>query len=135
VYGQGGSFTSSTPNSGGVSANSLNNPVGLALDASDNLYVADHLNNRVLFYTSGSTTATRVYGQAGSFTSNGCNFGTNTISATSLCGPWGAATDSNNKLYIAHELNNRVLFLSVWFYHRYRSVRTAVADIACSALV
>ena len=45
-------------------------PYDLALDRSGNLYVADSYNNRVLFYPAGSTTATRVYGQLGSFTTN-----------------------------------------------------------------
>ena len=54
-----------------VSANSLNNPYGVAVDSSGNLYVADSNNNRVLFYPAGSTTATRVYGQGGSFTTDG----------------------------------------------------------------
>ena len=57
VYGQMGSFTTHTANLGGISANSLENPAGLALDSSGNLYVADAYNNRVLFYLSGSTTA------------------------------------------------------------------------------
>ena len=37
-------------NNGGVSANSLNQPTGVALDASGNVYVADIYNNRVLEY-------------------------------------------------------------------------------------
>ena len=61
--GSGGSFTTNTQNNGGISANSLYEPVGVALDSSGNLYVADTGNSRVLFYPSGSTTATRVYGQ------------------------------------------------------------------------
>jgi hypothetical protein len=41
---------------------------GIALDSSGDLYVADFGNYRVLYYPSGSTTATRGYGQGGSFT-------------------------------------------------------------------
>ena len=37
-----------------------------------NLYVADYVNSRVLFYPAGSTTATQVYGQGGSFTQQRC---------------------------------------------------------------
>src|SRR5271168_4156556 len=75
VYGQGGSFTSGKGNKGGVSANSLYGPNGIALDSGGNLYVADSYNSRVLFYPAGSTTATRVYGQGGSFTTGGSNEG------------------------------------------------------------
>ena len=88
VYGQGGSFTTNTPNNGGISANSLDQPYGVALDSSGNLYVADYANNRVLFYPAGSTTATRVYGQDGSFTTNTANNGG--VSANSLDEPAGS---------------------------------------------
>ena len=108
VYGQLGSFTTNTSNKGGISANSLADPFGVALDSSGNLYVAEELNNRVLFYPSGSTTATRVYGQFGSFTTNTANNGG--ISANSLDIPTGVALDSSGNLYVADEGNSRVLF-------------------------
>jgi sugar lactone lactonase YvrE len=108
VYGQGGSFTSGTANNGGISANSLDQPYAVALDSSGNLYVAEIGNNRVLFYPAGSTTATQVYGQGGSFTTNTANNGG--ISANSLDEPLGLALDSSGDLYVADELNNRVLF-------------------------
>ena len=108
VYGQAGSFTTNTPNNGGISANSLEEPLALVLDSGGNLYVADTVNNRVLFYPSGSTTATRVYGQGGSFTSNTENKGG--VSANSLNSPEGLALDSNGNLYVGDWGNNRVLF-------------------------
>jgi hypothetical protein len=108
VYGQGGSFSTNTANNGGVSANSLNSPYGVPLDSSGNLYVCDYPNNRVLFYLSGSTTATRVYGQLGSFTTNTQNNGG--ISANSLDRPTGCVLDSSGNLYVADTFSNRVLF-------------------------
>ena len=108
VYGQGGSFTTAVNNQGGISKNSLNNPYAVAVDSSDNLYVADQVNNRVLFYPAGSTTATRVYGQGGSFTTAGNNQGG--ISANSLSAPYGVAVDSSGNLYVGDSGNNRVLF-------------------------
>ena len=108
VYGQGGSFTTGIPNNGGISANSLDEPLGVVLDSSGNLYVADENNNRVLFYPSGTTTATQVYGQAGSFTTNTANLGG--ISANSLSRPFGVSLDSSGNLYVADTFNNRVLF-------------------------
>jgi hypothetical protein len=108
VYGQGGSFTSNAANTGGVSASSLNNPLALALDSGGDLYVVDRSNNRVLFYPRGSTTATRVYGQNGGFTSTSANNGG--ISANSLSQPWAVAVDSSSNLYVADTSNNRVLF-------------------------
>ena len=108
IYGQGGSFTSAAANHGGISADSLSVPMGIALDQSGNLYVADSGNNRILFFPSGSTTATRVYGRGGSLTSNTPNNGG--LSANSLNQPQAVALDSSGDLYAADASNNRVLF-------------------------
>ncbi len=108
VYGQDGSFTSNTMNNGGISATSLSGPLALALDGNDNLYVDDDNNNRILFYPAGSTTATQVYGQGGSFTTNATNSG-GSVSASNLNDPEGITVDSNGNLYVADSNNNRVL--------------------------
>ena len=108
VYGQGGSFTTGDANKGGVvSADTLNTPSGLAADSSGNLYVSDTASNRVLYYPAGSTTATAVYGQGGSLTSNTTNNGG--ISANSLAYPFGLALDSFGSLFVVDTGNNRVL--------------------------
>jgi hypothetical protein len=104
-------FTSNTPNNGGISASSLASPSGVAVDGSRNLFVADRGNNRVLEYNTPLTTDTvadRVFGQAGSFTTNDCNKG-GVISASSICVPAQVAVDSSGNLFVADELNNRVL--------------------------
>lgn len=106
VYGQAGSFTSNAANNGGISADSLNQPWGIAVDASG-VYISDRYNNRVLFYPGVSTTATRVYGQAGSFSTNSPNSGG--LSANTLYNPAGIAVDTSG-LYVADYYNNRVLF-------------------------
>ncbi|HRG47684.1 MAG TPA: NHL repeat-containing protein [Leptospiraceae bacterium] len=106
VYGQNGSFSTGTANNGGISANSLNTPIGIAVD-STGLYVADSLNNRVLYFAGTSTTATRVYGQAGSFTANTNNNGG--LSANSISMPYGLAVDSTG-VYVADTNNQRVLW-------------------------
>jgi sugar lactone lactonase YvrE len=105
VYGQAGSFTTGTVNNGGISATSLYLPLGMVLDGSGNLYVADTKNNRVLYYPSGSTTATAVYGQGGSFTSSG-----STCTAAGLNHPSFLHLDSAGNLYVADASNNRVLY-------------------------
>jgi sugar lactone lactonase YvrE len=103
-------FTHNNVNNGGLSANSLSEPVGAAVDAHGNLYVADTLNNRVLEYDAPLTTthaaATRVIGQP-DFTSNDTNNGG--LSANSLNQPTGVAVDAQGNLYVADNLNNRVL--------------------------
>jgi sugar lactone lactonase YvrE len=108
VWGQGGSFSTTTINKGGVSADSLFFPGGVVVDASNNVYISDVGNSRVLFYPSGSTTATRVYGQSGSFTTGTQNNGG--TSAVSLNAPTALLLDANNGLYVADTSNNRVLY-------------------------
>jgi sugar lactone lactonase YvrE len=105
VYGQGGSFTTNTANNGGISANSLSFPTGVAVDAGG-VYIADRYNHRVLYYPGTSTTATRVYGQGGSFTSNTPNNGG--LSTSSLSYPSQIATNGTD-VYIADLVNSRVL--------------------------
>jgi sugar lactone lactonase YvrE len=109
VFGQGGSFNTAAANNGGISANSLNQPVGVALDAHGNLYVADRSNNRVLEYDSPLTagaTADRVFGQS-AFNHNSANY--NGITASGLNEPYGVALGAQGHLYVADFNNNRVL--------------------------
>jgi len=108
VYGQGGSFTQNTANNGGLSASSLNSPNGIALDIVNGIYLSDSNNNRILYFPADNVVATRVYGQAGSFTSNTQNNGG--VTASSLLIPKGLTLDSLNNLYVADAGNNRVLF-------------------------
>lgn len=94
VYGQLGDFTTRVPSKGGVSASSLNGPMGVAVDVDGALYVADTGNHRVLHYPKGSTVADRVYGQP-DFTSNGpAPF----ASPTRMKSPGGVAVTSNEVL-------------------------------------
>ena len=106
VYGQDGDFTSSQQNKNGVSANSLFFPSSVAVDSSG-VYIVDLRNNRVLFYPGRSTTASRVYGQLGSFTTNRGN--KNGVSASSLYDPQSVVVDSSG-VYIVDYQNNRALF-------------------------
>ncbi|MDX2128823.1 MAG: NHL repeat-containing protein [Chloroherpetonaceae bacterium] len=51
-------LTSGTANNGGRSASSMNFPIGVAVDGSGNLYVADANNHRVLRFASAATALT-----------------------------------------------------------------------------
>jgi len=107
VFGQGGSFTTTAVLP--VTAASLRGPFGVALDTQGRLYVTDNGNNRVLGYDTPltSTTAQRVFGQGGSFTTNTANQGG--LGPASLKGPTGVALDTQGHLYVADWENNRVL--------------------------
>jgi uncharacterized repeat protein (TIGR03803 family) len=110
VFGQGSSFTSKLCNNGGVTAATMCEPGGLTTDADGDLYVSDPSNNRVLEFDAPLSTgmsASTVFGQGGSFSSNTCNNGG--ISAASLCGPSGLAMDSSGDLFVSDLQNYRVL--------------------------
>jgi sugar lactone lactonase YvrE len=103
VFGQ----TSFTTKSHGTTASTLYAPANVALDSSDNVYVADNNNNRVLEFPSTCAntgcSATRVFGQT-SFTTGG--HGT---TASTLNGPQAVAVDSSGNIYVVDGTNNRVL--------------------------
>ncbi|MFZ5628076.1 MAG: hypothetical protein ACOY5B_03035 [Spirochaetota bacterium] len=102
VYGQ-SDFISNSP---GVTASKMNWPWGIRYFGGG-IYVADPQNHRVLYFPVESASATRVWGQAGSFTANTVNNGG--ISASSLNTPSGLDIDETG-LYVGDSANNRVLF-------------------------
>ncbi|MGO9062976.1 MAG: choice-of-anchor D domain-containing protein [Candidatus Binataceae bacterium] len=111
LFGQKGQFSTVACNKGGIGPDSLCSPAGLATDNSNNLYIADSGNSRVLEYDdppANDTTADRVFGQENNFTSGTCNVGLS-ASALTLCGPGGVALDAAGHLYIADRGNSRVL--------------------------
>ena len=108
VFGQNGSFTTKTCNSGGLGAANMCVPSGLAVDGSGDLFVADGFNNRVLEYNTPLTTDTvadRVFGTCGSFKATACVG----VSAGSLKDPTGLAIDNAGHLFVADNQDNRVL--------------------------
>ncbi len=109
VFGQSGSFATGICNQSGLNANSLCTPVGLAVDSTNNLYVADFSNHRVLKFNGplANQTADKVYGQTNSFTTQTCNLGG--VTSNSLCNPHGVAVDATGNVYIADHFNSRVL--------------------------
>ena len=113
VYGQ-PSFTTDTANNGGISATSMNTPVSVTVDpVSGNMYVADSINSRILEYTDplNDSTADRVFGQGGDFTTGTINKGG--ISANSLNDVGGVAFDAAGNMYAGDRLNSRVLRFTV----------------------
>ena len=112
VYGQFGDFTTKIRNRGGVSALSLSDPRGVAVDNSGNLFVVD-TNARVLIYVKTppdlvpDDQADIVLGQQ-NFNDAACNTSAGPTAAT-LCTSSDVAVDSTGNAYVADTLNNRVL--------------------------
>lgn len=92
----------------GTSATAMRTPVGVFVDAEENLWVADFGNHRVLKFadisslTNGAA-ATTVLGQP--------DFAIRTAgtSAVKMAGPSGVAVDAAGRLWVADQTNRRVL--------------------------
>lgn len=107
-----------------ASPTTLNDPSGVAVDSSGNLYVADWGNNRVLEYydplapgggtpgtpgSAGDTTADLVLGQS-DLNSGGCSESPPTYPPNVICNPTGVAVDSGANVYVSDNyLAQRVL--------------------------
>jgi len=102
-------FTSTTANNGGISASTVDDPIGMAFDASGNLWLADAFNQRVLKYSppfSNGMAASMELGQP-----SGTAFTTNTIN-TSQSGfkyPIGVSFDSSGNMVVTDIQNNRIV--------------------------
>ncbi|MDR3678342.1 MAG: gliding motility-associated C-terminal domain-containing protein [Flavipsychrobacter sp.] len=87
-------------NGAGTGLNQLNGPNSLYRDGSGNIYIAEYLNNRVIEFPSGSTSATSGTIVAGT--------GTAGSGATQLNGPSGVWVDNAGNIYVSDEGNNRI---------------------------
>ena len=87
-------------NGAGIDSNQLNAPSYVFVDQAGNIYVADALNYRVQKFPAGSTQTTNGVTIAGG---NGAGAGANQL------GPESIYLDSAGNVYIADEVNGRVL--------------------------
>ena len=89
----------------GIAANtaSLNNPAGLAVDGSGNLYLADQSNHRIRKVSAGGTISTVAGDGIGIYNGDG-----GMATTTSLYSPGGVMVDGTGNLYIADALNHRI---------------------------
>ncbi|CAF1496315.1 unnamed protein product [Adineta steineri] len=81
----------------GADANQLNSPRGVTVDQSDNVYVADSLNHRIVRWLVGATIGTVIAGDRGKGSKS---YQLNT--------PRDLQFDQDGNLYVADTLNHRV---------------------------
>ena len=83
----------------------LSSPYGVAVDGSNNIYIADGRNHRIRKVTASTGFISTVAGTTQGFGGDG---GSATATAAKLNGPRGVAVDSAGNLYIADTGNNRI---------------------------
>ena len=78
-------------------------PIGLAVDAFGDLYIADYLNNRIRMVSPGGIITTVAGDGTGGFSGDN-----GPATGAELYEPTGVAVDASGKLYIADWFNNRI---------------------------
>ena len=91
-------------NGGPATTASLSNPIGLAVDVSGNLYIADAGNNRIRKVDAATGVITMVAGRG----TEGFSGDGGPATRARLDNPWDVAVDDTGNLYIADFGNNRV---------------------------
>jgi sugar lactone lactonase YvrE len=99
-----GNHTSGYSGNGGqATAAEMDNPVGLALDASGNLYVAERFNNVIRMIAPDGIISTVAGDNTGGYSGDG-----SAATTAELNNPFDVAVDSSGNLYIADTGNNVV---------------------------
>ncbi len=88
---------------GAATSAALSSPFGLAVDASNNLYIGDMANNRVRIVTAGGTIATYAGTGSAAFGGDG-----GAATAAQLNAPAGVLVDNGGNLYIVDKANGRI---------------------------
>jgi trimeric autotransporter adhesin len=81
----------------------LQDPVGIAIDAQGNLFIADYSNQRIRKTTAAGVISTVAGNGTAGFSGDGGQ-----ATSAQLNQPWGVAVDSSGNLFVADLMNNRV---------------------------
>jgi len=87
-----------TGNGSGITPELLNQPQGVFVDRAGNVYISDHVNNRVQKWAPGATAGVTIAG--------GIGYGP--INDQRVLGPTGIFVDTLGNLYVADAIQNRV---------------------------
>lgn len=93
---------------GAATAATFNNPIGLAVDASGNIYVADRNNNRIRKISSAGVVTTVAGTGGATYTGDG-----GAATAATLNYPTGINVDGAGNVYIADENNHAIRKITV----------------------
>ena len=85
----------------------LNNPTGVFVDASENLYIADHGNNRVRMVSPGGIITTIAGNSTQGYSGDG-----GPATSAALYSPSGVTVDASGNIYIAVTFSNRIREIS-----------------------
>jgi sugar lactone lactonase YvrE len=89
--------------SGAATAAEMNDPFGIAVDISGNIYFSDGDNNRIRFVNTNGIISTIAGNGSYGFSGDG-----GPATAAELYAPRGVAVDVNDNVYIADQSNNRI---------------------------
>ncbi len=102
-----GSTTGFGGDLGLATAAKLNRPIGIAVDAAGNLYIADSSNSRIRKVTPAGVIVTIAGNGRPAFTGDG-----GPATSASLNGPSGVAVDTSGNVYVADVQNNVIRLLT-----------------------
>ena len=88
---------------GMATAAAINTPHGVAIDGSDNLFIADTYNNRIQKVSTTDIISTIAGTGTGGYNGDGI-----AATAANLHTPYGIASDASGNIYIADYFNNRI---------------------------
>ena len=105
----GNGVAASTGDGGLASAAQINQPMGIAIDNANNIYIAEYGGHKIRKINGATGIITTIVGTGvGGFNGNGL-LGT----ATQINNPWGLALDASSNLYFVDRSNYRIRKLTV----------------------